>query len=340
MGWGALNPEPSPGAHEWGSLDRRMEGIVDMGAEPVLTLCCAPDWMKGGAPGATDWGQLEVAPTPEHYDDFARLAQEAALRYPEVRHFIVWNELKGFYDSENNEWDAAGYTDLYNRVYTAVKEVRPDALIGGPYVVVDSWSEEAGTEYASAEVRGPWGVLDRRPLAVIDYWLENAVGADFIAVDGGTGTRDRGLVTSDFASTEKFAAVTEWLRSRTDLPVWWTEVYAETSDSELGPGDARRAAVMAQALVSMARAGASVVLLWQPEASDNFKSAALYTDTTTADGGQPLPLVSLLRSISGPLREDPRQLVGEWDPTASLYTLTTPDGALTWSPTDGLRRTS
>ncbi len=132
MGWGALNPEPSPGVYEWGSLDRRMEGIVDMGAEPVLTLCCAPDWMKGGAPGATDWGQLEVAPTPEHYDDFARLAQEAALRYPEVRHFIVWNELKGFYDSENNEWDAAGYTDLYNRVYTAVKEVRPDALIGGP----------------------------------------------------------------------------------------------------------------------------------------------------------------------------------------------------------------
>jgi hypothetical protein len=340
MGWGALNPEPSPGEYEWDSLDQRIEGIVEMGAEPVLTLCCAPDWMKGGTPGDTDWTELEVAPTPEFFDDFAALAQEAAVRYPEIRHFIVWNELKGFYDEEANDWDAAGYTELYNRVYEAVKEVRPDALIGGPYVVVDSWSLEAETEYASSDVQGPWGVMDRRPLAVIDYWLENAVGADFIAIDGGTGTRDSGLTTADFAATEKFAAVTEWIRDRTELPVWWTEVYAETNDSELGPDDPRRAAVMAQALVAMARAGASVALLWQPAARDGFDSAALFSDTSDEDGGEPLPLVELLNAMSDQLRDDPRLLEGDWDPSGSRYTLTTPDAALTWSPTDGLRRTS
>jgi hypothetical protein len=221
-----------------------------------------------------------------------------------------------------------------------VKEVRPDALIGGPYVVVDSWSSPATTEFASSDVRGPWGVLDRRPLAVIEYWLENAVGADFIAMDGGTATRDSGLTTSDFAATEKLAAVVEWVRARTDLPVWWTEVYAETNDGDLGADDPRRAAVMAQALVAMAQAGASVALLWQPEARDDFNSAALFSDTSDEDGGEPLPLVELLRAMSDQLKDDPRLLEGDWDTSGSRYTLTTPDAALTWSPTDGLRRTS
>src|SRR4051812_22526294 len=140
MGWGAMNPEPSPGVFNFDSLDRRVEMITATGAEPVLTLCCAPDWMTGGEAGSTDWSRLGKAPTPDHYDDFAALAQAAAVRYPAVRRFMVWNEMKGFYDSERNRWDTASYTDLYNHVYQAVKQVRPDALVGGPYVVFDTWS--------------------------------------------------------------------------------------------------------------------------------------------------------------------------------------------------------
>ena len=54
MGWGALNPEPAPGQFAWESLDARVTLIGRSGGEPVLTLCCAPDWMKGGEPGTTD----------------------------------------------------------------------------------------------------------------------------------------------------------------------------------------------------------------------------------------------------------------------------------------------
>ncbi|OLT10047.1 hypothetical protein BJF78_29420 [Pseudonocardia sp. CNS-139] len=64
-----------------------------------MTLCCAPDWMKGGEPGETDWSRIEVAPDPAHYADFAALAVDVARRYPQVRHFVVWNELKGFFDA-------------------------------------------------------------------------------------------------------------------------------------------------------------------------------------------------------------------------------------------------
>ncbi len=63
------------------------------GRHPVLL----PDWMKGGKAGAdnTNWSQaaLETAPDRAHYADFAALAAtESAKRYPDVRHFIVWNE--------------------------------------------------------------------------------------------------------------------------------------------------------------------------------------------------------------------------------------------------------
>jgi hypothetical protein len=46
MGWGALNPEPAPGHYDWTTLDRRVAFIQRSGGTPVITLCCAPDWMK------------------------------------------------------------------------------------------------------------------------------------------------------------------------------------------------------------------------------------------------------------------------------------------------------
>jgi hypothetical protein len=105
MGWGALNPEPAPGVFNWDSLDRRVQLMRDTGAVGVITLCCAPDWMKGGQAGATDWSALTTAPLPEHYRDFAELARQVALRYPDVKYFQVWNELKGFWNDAENRWN-------------------------------------------------------------------------------------------------------------------------------------------------------------------------------------------------------------------------------------------
>jgi hypothetical protein len=340
MGWGAANPEPRPGVYDFSSLDRRINMISATGAEPVLTLCCAPDWMKGGKAGSTDWSRIEQAPDARHFQDFARLAARAAERYPQVRHFVVWNELKGFFDHSRNTWDAAAYTDLYNRVYEAVKEVRPDALVGGPYVVFDSWASETAGGHPSA-VRGPWGILDQRPLDVVEYWLAHAVGADFVAVDGGTHTRDRGLIATDFAATAKLTTATEWVRARTDLPIWWVEIDADCSDCASHPGSARRAAVMVEALVAVARAGASTALLWGPQGNadglSTGRSAALFSDTASREGGEALPLARLLRLLHEPLRQDPYGVVTAWHPWNSLWTLTTPHWRVFWSPATGLR---
>ena len=74
---------------------------------------------------------MEDAPLPEHFADFAALSAAGAKRYPCVRHFLVWNEFKGFFDDELKRWDAKGYTDLYNVVYDAVKAVDRANQVGG-----------------------------------------------------------------------------------------------------------------------------------------------------------------------------------------------------------------
>lgn len=270
MGWGADNPQPSPGVFDWRSLDERVALITSTGAEPVLTLCCAPDWMKGGQAGRTDWTRLEVAPTEAHFDNYAALAALVAARYPQVKRFQVWNELKGFWDQGRNTWDAPAYTRLYNKVWAAVKKVRPDALIGGPYAPLVLYRDAP----VPSEISGPWGTVDRRGLDAIDYWLEHAVGADFLTVDAWSITRDAGYLTDPLTATGVFPAVTRWLTARTDLPIWWSELY---------PADAGwplqlQADATTKALDELDDAGASVALLWAPQATWHVCLGCLWSD--------------------------------------------------------------
>jgi hypothetical protein len=287
MGFGTDNPEPEPGAYDWSTLDRRMKLTEETGQRSMLTLCCAPDWMKGGEAGDTDWDELETAPRPEHFADFARLAAEAVKRYPQVERVVVWNELKGFWDSSSERWDYEGYTELYNQVYRAVKAARPDVQVGGPYVVLISLDQ--GNEDASSTVTGPWGAADQRTLDVVDYWLKNNVGADFLAVDTASNKRNQeGLDPLDGA--RKFADLARWLQQRSTLPILWAEYYPEVPAGEDdGPESPANAAVNLAAIAAMAESGTAGALLWGPQA-DDLGSPALWTDATEEDGGRPLPL--------------------------------------------------
>ena len=294
MGWGALSPEPAPGVYDWSTLDARVELMRETGGEAVITLCCAPDWMKGGTPGNTDWSRLEDAPDRAHFGDFAALSATVAARYPDVRYFQVWNEMKGFYHAPRNRWNYEAYTDLYNAVWDSVKAVRPDAKIGGPYVVMESWSSRDRMSHPSS-VSGSWGVLDQRPLDVVAYWLENKKGADFVTVDLGTGTRDAGLTTDPFTATRKYADVANWLSDQTDLPVWIAEWYVSTGEE----GDrALQTAVMSRALIEMAASGVNVALQWGPQSDgDRCIGGCLWTDTRQPSGGSTTALADVFEAF-------------------------------------------
>ncbi|GHF67649.1 hypothetical protein AMYBAR_002499 [Amycolatopsis bartoniae] len=273
MGFGALNPEPSPGQYDWSSLDDRIGLIRRTQGTAVLTLCCAPDWMKGGKAGSTDWTKLTDAPLPEHYKDFAALAAKVAQRYPEVRYFQVWNELKGFWNTAGNTWDAKGFTDFYNQVYDAVKKVRPDAQVGGPYAVFTLFS----SGNPNSMITGPYGRVDERVLAFYRYWNDHAHGADFVAVDGSTTTWDKGMQTTPAEADAFYTDVTRWVRNLTGLPVWWSEFYPTAA----ADNDQARSAATLDAIAHAEEAGAAAMLLWQPEASPDLPYGALWTDPGT-----------------------------------------------------------
>ncbi|MDQ0990041.1 xylan 1,4-beta-xylosidase [Streptomyces sp. V3I7] len=262
MGWGADNPEPVKGRYDFGALDRRIDFVRRSKGTPVITLCCSPDWMKGGRSGAgdTDWSQaaLETAPPPAHYQDFADLAATVARRYPDVRHFIVWNEFKGFWNDVRGRWDYEGYTAMYNLVYKALKKVDRDIMVGGPYLVMDSVDPRQGD--ASKTFKGPWGAMDQRVLDAFDYWNTHKAGADFVVVDGSSYTNDDELLLDEFAATDKLTAVGDWVRRRTrDLPLWWAECYVEPADADderKGWSEPHRDAVQAAGMIAMAKGGA------------------------------------------------------------------------------------
>ncbi|MBO1331953.1 xylan 1,4-beta-xylosidase [Streptomyces sp. VRA16 Mangrove soil] len=302
MGWGADNPEPVKGRYDFDAMDRRIDFIRKSGGTPVITLCCAPDWMKGGKPGVdnTDWSQqnLEKAPDPDHYQDYANLAATVAKRYPYVRHFIVWNEFKGFWNDGKARWDYEGYTQLYNRVYKALKKVDKDILVGGPYLVMDSLDPKQ-TDGASDVVKGPWGRMDQRIVDAFDYWNKNKVGADFVVVDGSSYTNDDEMLPNEFAATDKFTAVSKWIEDQTgDLPLWWAEYYVEPADSRDerdGWSEPHRVAVQAAGMIALAKGGTTSGFYWNPEDEKGDSCAGcLWRPTDSSSGGGPLPMYGLV----------------------------------------------
>jgi hypothetical protein len=292
MGWGADSPEPAPGRYDFDSLDRRVELMARSKALPVLTLCCAPDWMKGGDEGRTAWERLEVAPDRDHFDDFAQLAATVARRYPTVKHFMVWNEFKGFWSDSGNQWDAEAYTELYNKVYQALKAVDEDIQVGGPYVPIDT---DAGGE--RTELSGPWGNVDPRSLDAVEYWISHKKGADFVVVDGSSATNDKGLVPDEFTALGKFGAITEWLRDKTGgLPVWWAEWYVEPEG--LDWTEARRTAVQTVALMDFAASGVTTALYWNPQTSAKAETGQCPGCLWRPKDGVELPMAGLLSGFA------------------------------------------
>jgi len=267
--------------------------------------------MKAG--GTSQEWNMKAPVAPAHFLDFANLAAQAAERYdgthtgangqllPKVDYFDVWNELKGFWDAADHRWDYEDYTTLYNDVYMAIKAVRPDAMIGGPYSPLGASQSTSDPSV----VKGSFGVVDQRALDAVTYWLQHKVGAQFISMDGGPAATN----TADFAQGQYFAAVAHWLRSldnakypgAVSLPLIWSEFYPgiKTTSGKL-TGQAAVAVDMSS-IIQAGMAGVNNMLVWEMEGDANgvspYTGEAVWTSTAQTGGGQPTPFYDALQEL-------------------------------------------
>ncbi len=274
--FGAEDPEPRPGVYDWRSLDKRMALIRSMHGVPVITLCCAPGWMntigqtEPRRTGPYSWAVGRV--TSSHIKDYAELCKKVALRYPDVKYFQVWNEFKGYYDKALGNYDYVKYTNFYNAVYEAVKSVRPDAKLGGPYFPFDKR-------------------IRKKNWQAIDYWLKHKRGAQFVCfdgwIDGYPPTSSTKVEAYKMTLTDYFGKIAEQFRARTNLPIWISEFYGGWSSNPQFTA-ANNASCYLHALLS----GVYVALLWGPA---NQRWNYLFTSTSTPDGGKPSPHYQVVR---------------------------------------------
>ena len=307
------DPEPIKGAFtfENAGLDNRVNvmAATTSESERIITLSTAPGWMKNSTDADTN-----SAPTAAHYADFAALSAAVAARYdgkhldsngkllPKVDAFSVWNGLKGF-SLSNGDFDAKSYTTMYNDVYTAIKAVRPDAKVGGPYVGINVDDPTKGSK--------AYGSIRARSYAAMDYWLQNKKGADFIAMDGGPQLRSGYLATNGYLAGDMFADAATYIRGLSNitypgartLPLWWTDFYPATNGTNKdGQATGQQAVSIAMDNFRKAgQAGISKTLLPEPAGTatdDNSDThIAAWTDTSQASGGQATAFYTALKGL-------------------------------------------
>jgi hypothetical protein len=302
-GFGAQDdPEPRDGHYVFTSIRSRLQLISSVNGTPVITLVQAPEWMHTAGLGVpNNESAFQQPPTPNHFQDFARLCAQIALAFPRVKYFVVWSEMRGFYDDKTHTIDAASYTQMYNDVYTAIKAVRPDAMVGGPYATMIAFtSRQPGS--TPSTLHGPWGYLAPAAQNALQYWLAHKTGADFVTMDGSTeiATSNSAQVANPVTASEKYAAVDRWLRAQTNLPVWWMESHIQPAS---GWSDDQAAAARVATEILMNESGASVGMQWQPQEQTRWADEGLWTSTLKAGGGQPTPLAADLLATMPVLRQ-------------------------------------
>lgn len=213
-------------AYRWNAADALLNGLQDHGIAAVVTLVGTPRWANGGR--GPNWA-------PANASSFASFAYAAARRYPQVRHWVIWNE-------PNKNWSLrptapATYVRLLNAAYAAIKRVdRRDRVAGG----VTAPRGGSGDVGPVAWIRGM-----RAAGARLDAYAHHPYPLSKGETPFGGGCRACSALT--LASLERL--LREVGRAFGPKPVWLTEYGYQTNppDSSLGVSPARQARYVAEA---------------------------------------------------------------------------------------------
>lgn len=208
-GWGSLWPHDGDGGsgeYDGGEVyANRVQRALDDGQEPVLTACCVPSELSTHGAWELDNGRVRDGLE----STYASRIVDTLERHPEIRKVIVWNEFKGYWNSELSRWAHEAYLVLYNEVYEQVKAHDSSIEVGGGYVVFrrrgHGYDETFGSEFGGF-------VVDSRDVDALEGWAQGALGYDAVVLDG-------------YLYEGEFAAAHQWAADRFGVPVWWAEFY-------------------------------------------------------------------------------------------------------------------
>lgn len=156
--------------YDWEDLDKRVNFINEIGAEPILCLSYMPK-------------VLDAVPNPDRhsaprdYKAWEELVYQAVKRYKEkgkpIKYWEVWNEANsGWLVPGPGEEHLEAYLKLYDASARGVKRADPTAWVGGP-----------------CNASGPWDRSDERPYCIngekfmrglIKHCAETGMPLDFI----------------------------------------------------------------------------------------------------------------------------------------------------------------
>lgn len=141
------NPtDPADPAYVWNRPDASIQGLLDRGIRPIVSIYSTPAWSSGGrvardtqynphAPRSGDYGKFVRAVAKRYSGSYT--APLYGVRLPEVRHYEIWNEpnLRSFF-RKGASTSIPAYLRLLREAYPAIKKENPRAIViagvGGP----------------------------------------------------------------------------------------------------------------------------------------------------------------------------------------------------------------
>jgi hypothetical protein len=267
-------------AYRWAAADALLNALQDHGIAAVVTLVGTPRWANGGR--SPNWA-------PKDAGSFASFAYAAARRYPQVRHWVIWNE-------PNKNWSLrptapATYVRLLNAAYAAIKRINPRDLVAGGVTAPRGGSGDV------APVDWIRGMRAAKPR--LDAYAHHPYPLSRRETPFSGGCRSCPSLT--LASLNRLLA--EVSRAFGPKPVWLTEYGYQTNppDRALGVSKSLQARYLAEAALRTYRAPRVEMLiqfLIRDERTVSRWQSGLFTSTNAAKpslGAFRMPLAQVSR---------------------------------------------
>jgi hypothetical protein len=274
--------ERARGSFDWTLTDAVLQGLHAHGIAPVVTLVGTPAWANGGR--GPNWAPSSAA-------TFAAFARAAAMRYPWVRDWTIWNEPNQVINLRPTT-PATYVTRLLNPGYRAIHAVLPRAVVAGGM---------------TAPRAGPTGVAPLawiRGMAVagalLDVYAHHPYPGSRLETPFGNGCHGCSAIT--LANLPVLvAAVDKYFGPKR---IWLTEFAYQTNppDTFLGVPPGRQAALIGEAALrafQLPRVDMLIWFLYQDEpATGNWQSGLVSVTgkPKPALRAFPLPVAEVARS--------------------------------------------